>query len=297
MVDRNVASHFPNALSSLIVRSYHTSSPGEISRKWKQSGTSLIQTLFFNQTSSTKRIRRFTMTALVFSLLQYLGSMSPSIQRLILHLIQPLVLGALFYFGMVLQNHPLSLIGVGALLIAVILYVIYSLRKDEMEKEEADKFVSVAPSLNPSTTARKSNPSPVAIGRVSSKKVLFAPPSPTSQAQRQGGHQEDDGKEDGKEEEEIQWSDEISERNRKSSLSGDFSSAGVWSTHSGDGRSRGYSMDSLRSSDSDYTSFYIRNLPSLESADENSNESLDENSESNESSEEEMIIRVVEEAY
>jgi hypothetical protein len=40
-------------------------------------------------------------------------------------------------------------------------------------------------------------------------------------------------------------------------------------------------LDSLRSSDSDYTSFHLRNLPSLESVDENSNESLQDIFESN----------------
>lgn len=211
--------------------------------------------------------------------------MSPSIQRLILHLLQPLVLGALFYLGMVLQNHPLSLIGVGILFIAVVISVIYSLQSDEREKKEADMFNSVAPSID---SIRKTDPSQVVIGRVSSKQVLFAPPT-ISQAPEQSGNLDEDEKD-----EEVQWSDGISESNRKSSLSGDFSANGVWSTNSGDCRLRGYSMDSLRSSESDYLSFRVRNLPSLESADDNSNENLEEISESNES-QEEMIIRIVEE--
>jgi hypothetical protein len=186
---------------------------------------------------------------------------------------------------MVLENHPLSLIAVGVLLLGMVAYVFYSLRKDQLEKEQADQFISVTPSFEPPAPMSNPSPSPAAaIERVSSKKVLFLPPSPSSQTQgqKQGQGQGQEDQEEDKEDDDIQWSDEISERNQRSSLSGDFSAAGVWSTNS-DGRSRGYSMDSLRSSDSDYTSFRIRNLSSLESADESSNESLEDISESNES--------------
>lgn len=110
--DRNIANYYPNLLASMIVRSYHTSLPGEISRKWKSS-SGIFTNLFLNQVPTTRRVRHFTFTSILFTLLQQLGSISPSIQRIILHILQPLILSALYFISVILRDHPYSLIGVG----------------------------------------------------------------------------------------------------------------------------------------------------------------------------------------
>jgi hypothetical protein len=132
---RNVAKHFPNSLSSLIVRSYHTPSPGEIARKWKTSSSTYSAWSTASSRSNHRRMRRFVLTTFLFTALQRLGSLSPSLQRVFIHLVQPISLGGLFYVGVLLTAHPLSFIGVGALLVALIVSLVNSIRRDRQEEE------------------------------------------------------------------------------------------------------------------------------------------------------------------
>lgn len=130
---RNVAHYYPKTLSSIIVRSYHTSSPGELSRKWKSSSRGLL--LFpFLASPSSRRIRRFTVSALLYGFLQQIGALSPSFQRVLIHILQPVVLGALFYLGMILSEHPLSFIGVGVICLGLVIYIVNTIRRDLLQE-------------------------------------------------------------------------------------------------------------------------------------------------------------------
>ena len=107
-----LAEKFPNLLESVIVRSYHSYSPGELSRKWRISHSSTSNSLLnWNSRSGVgSRVRRVTFTSFVISCLQYIGSASISTQRFFIHAIQPLLTAALAYFSSLIYNNPLYLL-------------------------------------------------------------------------------------------------------------------------------------------------------------------------------------------
>jgi hypothetical protein len=140
---RNVANYFPQTLASTIVLSYQTSLPGEISHKWKSHHDSFATQIFhfFSSSSSppppsSRRVRRFTLTAVVLNLLQQLGSLSPTLQRLILHTIQPMICGGLFLLGYLMNRHPLSFIALGVVIIGFVVLILRAVWKDYLEKKE-----------------------------------------------------------------------------------------------------------------------------------------------------------------
>jgi hypothetical protein len=104
-------------------------------------------------------VRRFAWTSLLFAALQQLGSMSPSLQRMLIHILQPIVLGAFFYLGVLLSGHPLSFIGVGALCLGLVAYIANSIRKDRLEDAEAPQSV-IVPKITPDPKDSLSSSSP-----------------------------------------------------------------------------------------------------------------------------------------
>jgi hypothetical protein len=62
--------------------------------------------------------------------------MSPTLQRLILHLLQPVVYGGLFLLGFIMRRYPLSFLGLAVLLLVVFGLIARALRRDRLEKEE-----------------------------------------------------------------------------------------------------------------------------------------------------------------
>lgn len=225
----------------MIVRSYHTSLPGEISRKWKSS-SGIITNLFLNQVPTTRRVRHFTFTSILFTLLQQLGSISPSIQRIILHILQPLILSALYFISVILRDHPYSLIGVGIIFIVGFIYIISSIYKDRVELEEDKKhqenirsnetsiphinnLSSSSPSLSLSSSilSQIKSESPKNLKQIpepfhfqeSDSVVEFDDNNDNDQNQNQNHN---DGCDD------SHWSEEFTERNRRASSCEDISS-------------------------------------------------------------------------
>lgn len=66
--------------------------------------------------------RSFSITALLMTFLKELGAISPVLQRLILHTIQPLLVAAIFYVGSLFVHHPLYWL----ILIPFLMYFLYS---------------------------------------------------------------------------------------------------------------------------------------------------------------------------
>lgn len=139
MVCSNLANHFPTSMASMIVLSYNSKSPGELSHKWKNDNQPQLATRVFHwfspSTSSRQRVRRYTLTALIIASLQSLGSMSPTLQRLMIHIIQPVVFGGILLLGLLMKDHPLSFLGAGVLVVLVLFYVIRSIKQDQLERE------------------------------------------------------------------------------------------------------------------------------------------------------------------
>lgn len=102
-VSTTVASKFPNRLESMIIRSYHTYLPGQLAKKWHHE---------YNHDGVLKVFcRNFSVFAIIVSLLQLVGSVPSSYQRMIIHIINPLLFGALVVLIYVIVENPI-LIGV-----------------------------------------------------------------------------------------------------------------------------------------------------------------------------------------
>lgn len=132
----NVANHFPHSLASTIVLSYHTPLPGELSHKWKPKPVSIAASMFQGLYGTRRRYRRYTLTAVISLLFQHLGAMSPSIQRFILHMTQPMIFGGLFLVGIIMRKYPLSFIAVGVAFLALVITGGRSIWKDLREEKE-----------------------------------------------------------------------------------------------------------------------------------------------------------------
>lgn len=140
-VSTSLANKFRDLLESVIIQSYHSYSPGELAKKWRGPGylllTSPEPSLWSSARSSARRV---TLSALTISFMQTVGAMSPTIQRVMIHTLQPLVLAALVFFGqLVYTTNPLYFIGFAFALGLLLYYQAKELRVLlELENTSAD---------------------------------------------------------------------------------------------------------------------------------------------------------------
>jgi hypothetical protein len=143
-VSVNVANHFPHLLESSIIRSYHTHSPGEFAKKWKPTFKNRMFLSLFggggNGSGSgsvgRNRTRYFPLTTLLVKGLQQFGSVNLSLQRGIVHLVQPLIVSATILLFVYLKHHPLYFIGLGLIFLAGLVFFIRQLLKEFKEDDE-----------------------------------------------------------------------------------------------------------------------------------------------------------------
>jgi hypothetical protein len=133
-VSTQLANAFPNLLESMVVRSYFSFSPGELSKKWRISHFSLTSSPLSMWSWSRGRVRRFTVTALTTAALQYLGAFSPTLQRVMIHSLQPLALSAMYFVFDLMLRHPLYFLPFGS----VALYVLYRLVEGEYRRRDQE---------------------------------------------------------------------------------------------------------------------------------------------------------------
>jgi len=122
-VSTNVARSLPDLMESLIVQSYQSHLPGELSRKWRSSrgsgwsGGSMWWQLWLvlggrsdssnrRAVLSVNRILTMVMVVVVASL-QYLGTVPFLIQRLIIRFIEPFVLTVLVLVFEIVRSNPI----------------------------------------------------------------------------------------------------------------------------------------------------------------------------------------------
>lgn len=110
-VSTNVAKQFPNLLESVIVQSYHTIYPGEIGRKWR------IHHSFSTSHDRWRWVRSISISVIIMSILQNIGASSPTLQRIMIHSLQPLLLSAIVVLIYLVYKNPLLSIPVAAILL------------------------------------------------------------------------------------------------------------------------------------------------------------------------------------
>lgn len=137
-VSTNIANSFPQSIASVIVQSHHCYLPGGISHKWLNNNNNNSQ----NQNKKRNRVKYFTLTSIFITFLQQLGSMNSFLQRMIIHILQPIVLVFLFGLKFLFDSYPYLFYCLLFLIILSIGYVCWKVWKDiEIERIENNMIV------------------------------------------------------------------------------------------------------------------------------------------------------------
>ena len=121
-VSTALASRMPHLVESSIILSYHTHNPGELSRLWRPH-FSVVNTVLGRQRHSTGAAKSFTLSAVFMSVCLFVGSQSITLQRMLIHAVQPIVAVALFVIVSLLAAHPLYIL----ILAPVVAFGIYQM--------------------------------------------------------------------------------------------------------------------------------------------------------------------------
>jgi hypothetical protein len=152
-VSTNVAQRFPRLLESVIIRAYHTCSPGALTNIW--SGTRAPEGPWWSPTSGRHRAKKFFVTSLLVAWLQRLGAFSPTLQRVIIHIIQPIAASGLVLLWFPLQKYP-ELWAVIGVLVSYLGYLTYqSAREDLQTSHDITPLMDSAPESTERGTQRK----------------------------------------------------------------------------------------------------------------------------------------------
>jgi hypothetical protein len=88
-------------------------------------------------------MNRFTLTAIMLQMIQGIGAMSGSIQKFIIHSLQPITVGLLFLLFQTLQGHPIILIAISIMfLIGIIILIRQYVLEEREEKSHIHPAVS-----------------------------------------------------------------------------------------------------------------------------------------------------------
>ena len=142
-VSANVAKRFPGLLESVIVLSYHSHSPGEIGKKWK---------FVSNYSRTGARVRNFAITAVFLALLKNLGATSPTMQRVLIHSIQPLFVSMLILLWMFALSNPLF--GAALLVLLVLAFAMVVRQYYIQRRNVASEIVPMAEDSSHSKATR-----------------------------------------------------------------------------------------------------------------------------------------------
>lgn len=132
-VSNMLAVQFPHLMESVIVRSYHTYLPNmDLCRHW--SGSRVV-----SQWTWRRVMRVLTISAIATNSLRYFAVLPAELQRLIVHMLQPIVFSAFLVAWMFVENNPYFALIPAALISALI----YALWKDT--RNNSPKLGSITP--------------------------------------------------------------------------------------------------------------------------------------------------------
>jgi hypothetical protein len=118
-VSTQLAQRFPSLMESIIILSYQSDLPSASYRHKLHSSSPASQSIFLTPSTPSPSSRSslvpnffhiFSLSLLLTSTLQYLGSQSPFLQRLVIHSLQPVVVASLFLFFHFILHSPLYLL-------------------------------------------------------------------------------------------------------------------------------------------------------------------------------------------
>ncbi len=119
-VSWRLANKYPHLLESTLVLSYQQSVPGPFGDRWKKQ---------VREPDLTRRLftyfRRFGAVAITLTVLQFTGTLSPSVQRVIIHLLQPLVFAGLIVLFNLCYHYPAFFAIVAVVFTSAVVLIIY----------------------------------------------------------------------------------------------------------------------------------------------------------------------------
>jgi hypothetical protein len=118
-VSTSISKHFPNLIESVIIQSYHYHLPGELAKKWMvRQPHEVLRQIQGRRRLTLKGLFNFTLTSIMIHFLTTLGASSATLQRMIVHSLQPLLLTSFMILFPYLKKYPEIL----AVLSVVVLY-------------------------------------------------------------------------------------------------------------------------------------------------------------------------------
>lgn len=135
-----------------MVKSYRTYLPGEISRKWNPRHAILPSFSIFSTRSH--RHRPITLSLIITMMIRQFGSSNSTLQRFIVHILQPIALSGVILLGRLLLHHPLGFIAVGAVSVLCTAHIVSSLQREKHE---------TVPKITPENTSSTMEPDGVVI--------------------------------------------------------------------------------------------------------------------------------------
>ena len=129
-VSTNLAKKFPHLMESILVQSYYSHVPGELSKKWQVGALARI--------NHHNRLRSFAVLTSVLGVLQVMGTAPFIVHRMFVRFTQPFVFTALVLFCLLIASNPIFIAIVGTLLVTAIVYVVYRLWQPKGRPGSAD---------------------------------------------------------------------------------------------------------------------------------------------------------------
>ena len=126
-VSRQAANTFPQLMESAVILSYHSYLPGPISHGWRR--TARISDLFSIEFWSS-----ITLTSVGMVFMKQFGALSPTLQKIIIHAVQPGIGSAFALFLSLLVKYPVSFSG-----ILVVGLIVYFINKKLCRQTNADE--------------------------------------------------------------------------------------------------------------------------------------------------------------
>jgi len=116
-VSTNLAKKFPNLMESIVVQSYFSHLPGEISKLWNVGSVARIR--------RHRNLRHITLLSAILGSLQYFGTLPFMLHRLFIRFVQPFAFGGLVLMWSIIAANPLQVALLCLVLLLFFLYFIY----------------------------------------------------------------------------------------------------------------------------------------------------------------------------
>ena len=142
-ISTNVAKKFPNLMESIVIQSYFSHIPGELSKLWKNNNYNRIRQYNHNQIW----INNIKSLTTILSLLQYFGTFPIILHKLFIRFIQPFLLGGLTLIWSIIITNTIYIIITCSVFIILISCSIYQYIRNVSTKS-SNKLCLITPMIN-----------------------------------------------------------------------------------------------------------------------------------------------------